>query len=46
MNVENAFAKIPEAEIIALPSGPMSELETDTVVTPVPASAMRSKKQP
>jgi len=40
MNVENAFAKIPEAEIIALPSGPMSELETDTVVTPVPASAM------
>jgi putative DNA primase/helicase len=40
MNFESAFAKIAEAEIIALPSGPMSELETETVVTPVPSSAM------
>ena len=40
MNVESAFAKIPEAEIIALPTGQLPEVETDIVITPVPLSAI------
>ena len=40
MNVESAFAKIPDAEIIALPTGQLPEVETDTVIAPVPLSAI------
>jgi putative DNA primase/helicase len=40
MNPEKAFAKLTEAEIIALPARPQLEAETATVVTPVPTSAM------
>jgi hypothetical protein len=39
MNVEAAFAKLSEADIIALPTAQMPEVETETVITPVPASA-------
>jgi hypothetical protein len=41
MNVENAFAKIPDADIIALPTAQLPEIETDTVIAPVPVSAVR-----
>jgi len=40
MNVENAFAKISDADIIALPTAQLPEVETDTVVAPVPPSAI------
>jgi hypothetical protein len=37
MKVEAAFSKLSEADIIALPVAP--EVENETVITPVPASA-------
>jgi putative DNA primase/helicase len=40
MNVENAFAKIPDADIIALPTAQLPELETVIVITPVPLSGV------
>jgi putative DNA primase/helicase len=40
MNAENAFAKISDADIIALPTAQLPEVETDTVIAPVPVSAV------
>ena len=39
MNIEKAFAKINEAEIISLPIG-APEADADTIVSPIPASMM------
>jgi putative DNA primase/helicase len=39
MNVEAAFAKLSEADIIALPLAQLPEVENETVISPVPASA-------
>ena len=39
MKVEAAFAKLSEADIIALPISQLPEQEGETVVTPVPVSA-------
>ena len=41
MNVNAAFAKFPEADIIALPIPQLPEVETEIVIMPVPASAVR-----
>ena len=40
MNVENAFAKISDADIIALPTAQLPEVETEIVIAPVPVSAV------
>ena len=40
MNVENAFAKIPDADIIALPTAQLPEVEAEIVIAPVPVSAV------
>jgi putative DNA primase/helicase len=40
MNVESAFAKISDADIIALPTAQLPEVETEIVVAPVPVSAV------
>ena len=39
MNVNAAFAKLSEADIIALPIAQTPEVETEIVIMPVPASA-------
>ena len=39
MNIEKAFAKISEAEIISLPTR-APEADADTIVSPIPASMM------
>ena len=39
MKVEAAFSKLSEADIIALPVAQLPEVETETVITPVPTSA-------
>jgi putative DNA primase/helicase len=39
MNVENAFAKISDADIIALPTAQLPDVETEIVIAPVPVSA-------
>ena len=36
MNVENAFAKISDADIIALPTAQLLGVETDNAIVPVP----------
>ena len=39
MNIENAFAKISEADIIDLPTAQLPEAESDAVIVPIPFTA-------
>lgn len=40
MKLDNAFAKIDEAEIVALSAPQSAEAKSETVITPIPASAI------